>query len=282
MNFPISKTSVFSCPKLPASKEIDHYFLTKLVFLSNSSSSFICSAMENITLNAIYNRPLAMFSEIVEHITLSVQLILAPIIIYVVFQNKKINIYRYYLINTIFWNTLSQIGNTLFSLSFLTPYPIIVFNSALESYIDKSTFYTLFYIWATCLVATLFGVLIASTYRFLYLLNLFESAKFIDNPVKLAITLAIAPLAFFIIVWFVFNIERETILSDIELSKTLPLVYKELQGRKYIGEQTSVLFNAVRRAAYLLVCGRAFLQDKSRFSAVPAWLTNLFLFKYGL
>jgi hypothetical protein len=229
--------------------------------------------MENITLNAIYNRPVAIFSEIVEYITLSMQLIMAPIIIYVVFQNKQIQIYRYYLINTIFWNTLFQIGNTLFSFSVLTPYSIFVFNSALESYIDKSTFYTLLCIWGTCVVTTFFGVLIASTYRFLYLLNLFESTKFIDNPIKLAIILSITPLSIFIIVWVVLNINRESILSeksDIALSKTLPLVYKELQGRKYLGEQANVLFNAVRRAAHLLVCGKAFFQDKSRFSAVPA------------
>src|ERR1700744_3566724 len=91
----------------------------------------------SLTLEDIYNPTIAKITTIFEYTVLTVHLLFAPIIIFVILMNsKKIKVYRWYLINTVCWNASAGMAGLFLGYSILNPGIIVIFNSIFENAVN--------------------------------------------------------------------------------------------------------------------------------------------------
>ena len=87
----------------------------------------------NLTLSDVYSEQAATVSRIFEIIFVLFQIFMAPLLFYVTMtQSKQMEIYRFYLMNTVVWNTIAEILLALTSPSLLSPYACIIFDGFLS------------------------------------------------------------------------------------------------------------------------------------------------------
>uniref|UniRef100_A0A914CTV8 Uncharacterized protein n=1 Tax=Acrobeloides nanus TaxID=290746 RepID=A0A914CTV8_9BILA len=193
----------------------------------------------NLTLEDLQNLTIAKITNIVEYTILIVHLIFVPIIIFVILMNsKKIKIYRWYLINTVFWNAAAGVAAIFLGYSILNPGIIILFNSIFENAVnDLNIWYIVAEIYLFCYLNTGIGVALAVYYRLLILLNFLRVSAYMEKK-KIMVPLYSSVLAIFILlIYYVMDVRRGYVLSEenyLEMYKRFPLLEEELRGRKFL------------------------------------------------
>src|SRR3569623_1101555 len=136
----------------------------------------------NVTLQDVYCEPAAKFSKIFSHIAFLCQLIIAPIIIYAIMtQSQKMKTYRWYLINGKFWNTMIRFWFSLASPALLSPYPIFIFNSIIDQFVGKDTWFILFEAFLFAGMTMGMNYVMSALYRLCHLLTLHKVTQWMDR-----------------------------------------------------------------------------------------------------
>ena len=193
----------------------------------------------NLTLEDLQNPTIAKITTIFEYTIITAHLLFVPIIIFVILMNsKKIKVYRWYLINTVFWNAAAGVAAIFLGYSILNPGIIILFNSIFENSVnDLNIWYIVLEVYIFCVLNTGIGVALAVIYRLLILLDFLEVSAYMEKK-KIMVPLYSSILAIFIfIIYFVMDVRRGYVLSEenyFEMYKEFPLLEEELRGRKFL------------------------------------------------
>ena len=136
----------------------------------------------NLTLSDVYNEQAVMVSRIFENIFALFQIFMAPLLFYVTMtQSKQMKIYRFYLMNTVIWNTIGEIFLALISPAILSPYTCIIFNGLLANYFSVDILYRLFEIFLFYFFNAVIGVILSLLYRVFTLLNMTKMMDLFGN-----------------------------------------------------------------------------------------------------
>ena len=136
----------------------------------------------NLTLSDVYNEQAAMFSRIFDNIFVLLQIFMAPVLFYVTMtQSKQMEIYRFYLMNTVVWNTIAQIILALTSPAFLSPYLCVIFNGFLTNYFSVDILYRLFEFCIFGLICGVVSIFLSVFYRLFTLLNMTKMMDLFGN-----------------------------------------------------------------------------------------------------
>lgn len=195
------------------------------------------SIKKNLVLENLYNPSAAFVSEIVTDTLLVIQLLCAPVIIYAIFRkSQEMKIYRFYLLNTIIWNTIVEISLFLTAPTILCPYPYVLINSIFEHDVDIDLWYILFEISVFCQLNLIFAMVLSIMYRLCHLLhNNFTNKmlEILDKWSGLIGGCLIGQSIGFILVFTMFEMRRHYVLSEsyFELmAEDLPILKTEFQN----------------------------------------------------
>src|SRR5688572_8748645 len=97
--------------------------------------------MQNLTLEDFYNPTIISLSKICMDTAAVCQTIMLPVILYVVFKNHKMGMYRWYIMNEILSNVFLCLLAALFSPVCLGVHFIVLVNSSFEQLFDIETWY---------------------------------------------------------------------------------------------------------------------------------------------
>jgi hypothetical protein len=136
----------------------------------------------NLTLSDVYNEPASMVSRIFENTFVLLQIFMAPLLFYVTMtQSKQMELYRFYLMNTVVWNTIVEITLALISPAFLSPYTCIIFNGFLVNFFSVDILYRLFEIFMFGSINTVISIIFTLLYRLFTLLNITKMIDLFGN-----------------------------------------------------------------------------------------------------
>ena len=195
----------------------------------------------NLTLSDVYNEPAATVSRIFENIFALFQIFIAPLLFYVTMtQSKQMKIYRFYLMNTIVWNTIAQIILALTSPAVLSAYACIIFNGFLANFLSVDILYRLCGIFLVSVLNVCISIYLSVFYRLFTLLNmtkmmdLFGNWKFFFGLLSIGQLLGLCCIYLFeSIKPFIYSQENyKNIIEKNEL-QWLPCAPKRLQRELY-------------------------------------------------
>jgi hypothetical protein len=136
----------------------------------------------NLTLSDVYNEPAAMASKFSEHLAALFQIFMAPLLLYVIMsESKQMGIFRFYLMATIFWNTIGEILLALLSMALLSPYLCIVSNGFLANFFGIDILYRLYEFLFFATINGLLCVVLCVFYRLFTLLNMTKMIDLFGN-----------------------------------------------------------------------------------------------------
>jgi hypothetical protein len=136
----------------------------------------------NLSLSDVYNQGATTFYKLSFEIVTCFQLLVLPFLIYIILtQSKKMRTYRWYLLNTILWNTLMEITQCLTCPMILSPFPLIFFSGPLY-FLDMSTLYYSFEILLYCAASMCIGAIASVGYRIATLLDVKFALSMFNYP----------------------------------------------------------------------------------------------------
>jgi hypothetical protein len=198
--------------------------------------------MPNYTLEDVYNPTAASIIKIFFDATFLLDLIMLPFILYAIIKSKKMASFRWYLVNSILWNTLLELLLFVGSPIPLGVYPVILITSMFEHIVDLNIMYTILEFGAFCILNWVLGLMMSIGYRLIHLLNLttyMPFLEFINKPwaLKVAIGLFQVPILAFIYLGFEIFLRRRFVLNEnIQYLLTeAPFLEDLLRNRKVLG-----------------------------------------------
>lgn len=137
-----------------------------------------------------------------------------------------------------FWNTLVQIGISIAAPAILSPYPYIIFNSILESFVNKECWYFLLEFFFLLAHNMLAGYAISAIYRLVHLINLSQIMDLMSRGTTFIVWLVFVQIIGVTWTYLCLETNRNYVFSQenyIKLSNEVPFFNSEFKERTFIG-----------------------------------------------
>lgn len=141
--------------------------------------------MQNFTLDDFINPTTNSISQFIMDIFGCLHAIMAVFAVCVVLKNSIMGFYRFYLLNSIFWNAFYMGIIATISPIWCGAYPMLIINSHLEEYFSTEIWLYFWNIGAVFVFNTGFALLMQILYRIIYFFNLpfyYPILEKIDQP----------------------------------------------------------------------------------------------------
>lgn len=190
----------------------------------------------NLTLYNVHNEPVSM-GQIFEILTALIQIIMAPILVYVIMtQSKQMGIFRFYLINLIVWNTMNEIILAIISPTILTPYLCIIVNGFFADFLSIDISYRMMESLYFVILNIILNILLTALNRFFTLLNITKMIDLFDKWKFLLGAFAIEQCLISLIIYTIDSLKAGTFSEENYniIMKEMPFLDKELVMHRMI------------------------------------------------
>ena len=188
------------------------------------------------------NSSVIIATKTIDFIAWTLQIIGTSLLTYIIARTKKMEIYRWYLINELVWRMLADTTLLLASPSILSPYFYILINSVFENYLSLDGWTIVLELLLLFAFNLLLSICLSTAFRICSLLNITKIIELMSKPKNIVVLVLTFQVMLIALLYFGLESRRSIIIEQsLHHNGTEEIFDNELQGRKVLCKRLILL-----------------------------------------